>query len=235
MKKIILIISLFFSINLIAKELLHNAADFLYRVDLVRATPGKLESVISSAKSYQDEKSRLPYLMRHSQGDHWDLMIVWPVISYQKLHSDNNYSMLSRFYKDLGSDINFLESTYMQGPDNNLFEKWYKANKLFHIEMFVALPEKKDELLTERKMESQYLINIDRKPNLLFRKEQGANWDAMTIGFYGSLKEFATMGDIPLAVDDKAAIDAGFKGVGDIGYYLRSLLQRHNDTLAKKP
>ena len=43
------------------------------------------------------------------------------------------------------------------------------------------------------------------------------------------------MADVPFAEDDKAAKDAGFEGVGKIGFYLRSLLQSHNDTIAVKP
>ncbi len=235
MRHLILVIAVLLNTSLFAKDKAHNQGEFLYRVDLVRATPGKLESVIDKVKTYQGKNTNTPYMMRHSQGDHWDLMLIWPVHSYQKLHSKENYSSIKNLFLELDADVNFLESTYMLGPNNEMLNRWYHDNKLYHIEMFVALPDKKNELLKERMMESDYLININRKPNLLFRKEQGGNWDAMTIGFYSSLKEFSTMVDIPLDIDNKAAIDAGFQGVGDIGFYLRSLLQRHNDTLAKKP
>jgi hypothetical protein len=208
---------------------------YLYRVDLLRATPGRLEELMNEIKTFQKGVTHWPYMMRHSQGDQWDLMLLWPLENYQNLHAEGLYTKLNHLYQGVEGMLSFQQATYMYGPQQTQLEKRYQNNKLYHIEMFVALPDKKQQLLEERRMESQYLINIEREPNLLFVKDQGANWDAMTIGFYPSLKVFSTMADVPFAEDDKAAKDAGFEGVGKIGFYLRSLLQSHNDTLAVKP
>ena len=88
-------------------------------------------------------------------------------------------------------------------------------------------------LLEEREMENDYLINIDRKPNLIFTRLFGPRWDQFTIGGYQDMHDFAGP-PVSLEEEDKAAKDAGFEGVNYIGSYLRSLISNHNDTLAKK-
>jgi hypothetical protein len=208
---------------------------YLYRIDLLRATPGKLEQLINEVKTFQKDTNQWPYIMRHSQGDQWDLMLLWPLESYKHLHVEGLYAKLSHFSRSIDGMLSFQQNTYMYGPHRTELEKRYQANNMYHIEMFVAVLGKKQELLEERRMESQYLVNIKREPNLLFVKDQGASWDAMTIGFYPSLKNFSTMADVPFSEDDEAAKKAGFEGVAKIGFYLRSLLQSHNDTLAVKP
>ncbi|MFQ5571000.1 MAG: hypothetical protein ACE5G0_15075, partial [Rhodothermales bacterium] len=53
-----------------------------------------------------------------------------------------------------------------------------------------------------------------------------------TLGFYRDIKHFAESADIPLEQEEAAARAAGFDSVYAISPYLRSLIQRHHDTLA---
>ena len=66
----------------------------------------------------------------------------------------------------------------------------------------------------------------------IFETQFGSDTDVFTIVFYKDLKAFATDPDLPEAVFEKAAIDAGFKSRNDIGFYLRQFLVGHQDTLA---
>ena len=65
-----------------------HAADntYLYKVTLVQAAPGKLLDLIDLYKARAAELRQAgdeaPLWMRHSQGDHWDLMVLFPVGSY---------------------------------------------------------------------------------------------------------------------------------------------------------
>ena len=65
-----------------------SAADapYLYKVTLVQAAPGKLLELIDLYKTQsahlQQAGDEAPLWMRHSQGDHWDLMILFPLNSY---------------------------------------------------------------------------------------------------------------------------------------------------------
>ena len=56
---------------------------YLYKTKLVQAAPGKLLEVIDLLKAsqagFKDAGDEQPLLMRHSQGDHWDLLILIPM------------------------------------------------------------------------------------------------------------------------------------------------------------
>ena len=49
--------------------------------------------------------------------------------------------------------------------------------------MFAGLPGKRRELLEQRRMENRYYEHLDRQLNLIFVRDSGPNWDAMTLGF----------------------------------------------------
>ena len=79
-------------ICLLASPLL--AQEDTYKTVLMRAAPGKLLQLIDLIKidmakhaEYGIEKS---YLMRHSQGDHWDLLLIVPIGSMQKYFEHDN-------------------------------------------------------------------------------------------------------------------------------------------------
>ncbi|UCG85023.1 MAG: hypothetical protein JSW71_13885, partial [Gemmatimonadota bacterium] len=72
---------------------------------------------------------------------------------------------------------------------------------------------------------------IDRPQNLIFTRAAGAAWDSFTLGVYRDLKHYAESADIPQELQQQAALAAGFEGADRIGTYMRTLIQRHNDTL----
>src|SRR4029453_3421582 len=59
---------------------------YLYKTKLVQAAPGKLLEVIDLLKGsqagYKNAGDEQPLLMRHSQGDNWDLLVLIPMKSY---------------------------------------------------------------------------------------------------------------------------------------------------------
>src|SRR5260370_11949314 len=66
-----------------------SAADrpYLYKVTLVQAAPRKLLELIDLYKqrsSALKDVDEAPLWMRHSQGDHWDLMNLLPMGSYNE-------------------------------------------------------------------------------------------------------------------------------------------------------
>src|ERR1043166_4654646 len=64
---------------------------YLYQAKLVQAAPGKLLELIELQKSrlieYRNAGDDLPLMMRHSQGDHWDLLLLIPMKSYADYYS----------------------------------------------------------------------------------------------------------------------------------------------------
>jgi len=61
-------------------------SEFLYRASLVQAAPGKLLELIDLYKTSWAEAAAAgdgaPFWMRHSQGDRWDLLLLFPMGSH---------------------------------------------------------------------------------------------------------------------------------------------------------
>ena len=59
---------------------------YLYRTHFIRAAPGEileLVEVFQERMSFYDAAGEhAPFMMRHAQGDHWDLQIMYPMGSF---------------------------------------------------------------------------------------------------------------------------------------------------------
>ena len=55
----------------------------LYRLQMLQAAPGRLLELIDVVKKHSALAAAggeaTPLIMRHSQGDHWDLAVLWPL------------------------------------------------------------------------------------------------------------------------------------------------------------
>ena len=221
--------------------------DFLYRVTTVRAAPGSLADLIDwhgevlSSGYFAKSGEAAPMVLRHSQGDHWDLMFVSPMGSWTNYYSKpsvvQRQTAAEEFAKLLaGSDtlLAFSEDHFAFGPPLDALREAYASSDLFHIEMFAAVPGKSAELLQQRRMENDYLAATHLQTNYIFRRAAGSDIDVFTIGFHKSLESFATASDLSDEAKEAAAKAAGFKDRADISFYLRSLMSSHHDTLAGK-
>jgi len=212
-----------------------------YKITLLRAAPGELLQLIDEVKKrtadYVKNDGDQPYTIRHSQGDQWDFMIYEHIGSQQEYFEKSAllYQMFTPVFGDSFYDlVAHHETIYSAGPNFIVVKNMFDSTGYYHVEMFNALPGRQAELLKQRQMENVDLEEIGRNPNLIFTVNEGANWDCFTLGGYRDIKHFAESADIPLEVEEKAAIKAGFKGVNDISPYLRSLIYRHHDTLGGK-
>ena len=199
------------------------AADNLYQVSLLRASPGDMPALIELAKEKKAELKGEMLIMRHSQGDHWDLMLLSP--ASDGLPEQTSYQLKADFQHD------FLATCKC---DWKSVKRSSQGADLFHIEMFQAASGLYDKLLEQRNMENNYLVATQRNANLIFETKFGSDVDMFTLGIYKDLRSFATDPDLPSEVFEKAATDAGFKARSDIGFYLRRFLVGHQDTLASQ-
>jgi hypothetical protein len=216
------------------------AGTYLYKVTLVQAAPGKLLDLIdlykqqaAAAKEFGDEA---PFFMRHSQGDHWDLMILFPVKSYSDYYQPERASkraaLASSLAAKFGEDIAWQEDLFVYGPALADVRSSFGAGGFFHIEMFVALPGKFSDLYKEREMENAYSQSLHEPVNYIFVRDQGAAWDIFTIGIYHDLKHYAEGTTLSPREQEAAARAAGFESPSQIGPYLRRFIREHHDTLA---
>jgi len=221
--------------------------DYLYKVETVRAAPGKLEALLDWAAEikgsdyFDDAGGRFPFIMRHSQGDQWDLMIINPMQSWAAYYSKSairKRDKAAEKYGDLLAGVEgliaFEEDHFAYGPALDEIAREYTDNAFFHIEMFHAAPGKAAALLEQRRMENAYLGATGQTTNMIFRRAGGSDIDVFTIGFHKSLEAFAAPSGASDEDREAAALAAGFKNRADISFYLRSLISAHHDTLAVK-
>ena len=214
---------------------------------MVRAAPGQLLEVIELLKDrapvYDAAGGHPPLLMRHSQGDQWDLLLLYPMGSFadyfsaeRRAQRDNSAAASgmsdAEFERALNALVSWREDLYVTGPPLDEVRRSFADNAYYHVEMFIALPGKRQALLEERRMENAYLAAIDRPLNLIFTRVAGAAWDLYTIGFYTDVKHWAAIADVPYERREASARAAGFEGANRIGTYMRTLIQLHHDTLA---
>lgn len=219
------------------------ADGYLYRATLVQAAPGKLLEVVDLYKAgwpgLKDSGDEPPIAMRHSQGDRWDLLLLFPMGSWGEFYGAGRIEprrkardAASAALAKLADDVAWQEDVFVWGPP--LVEVRAALGKagFFHVEMFEALPGKAKELHRQREMENAYSARLGLPQNLIFVRDAGAPWTLFTIGAYRDLKHYAEGADVPEAKAEEAAKAAGFDGAKAIGPYLRTLIALHHDTLA---
>jgi len=213
---------------------------YLYKTKLVQAAPGRLLDLIELQKAllpeYRNAGDEQPLMMRHSQGDRWDLLLLIPIKSYADYYSPERVSKRNQTLKESQDKMDALiawqEDVFVYGPPLPEIQKAFASSAFFHVEMFDALAGKQSELFKEREMENAYLKALKRPENLVFVRDQGAAWDLFTIGTFRDLKHFAESAGIAEADQEAAAKAAGFESANRIGPYLRTLISLHHDTLA---
>lgn len=223
------------------------AEDTVYRTLLLRAAPGSLDALLDLYRGRREVLAaaglEVPVLMRHSQGDQWDLMALFPIGGLEEYFGAERASRLDAAgvaaglseaaFQDSVRDLAvFREEVFVTGPSVAVLREQEEGAGLFHIEMFVAVPGRYHELVGQREMENAYYHATERAGNLIFERLAGAQWDVFTVGFYDDMQHFAADPELPREVLEQAAVDAGFESRSTIGTYLRELMHHHNDTLA---
>lgn len=219
--------------------------DYLYNIKMLRAAPGHFTELVSALEEsfvlHEEAGDQAPFWIRHSQGDQWDFMLIYPMGDYFSYYSLDRIGQRTSVWessrgqmlvKRISEFTSYREEWFSRSATVDELARRFEGMGFFHVELFAGLPGKRDELIEQRRMENRYYEHLNRQQNVLFVREAGSNWDAMTIGFHESLQAFAAAGSLySEAEQDEAAKVAGFESVGAIGPYLRSLLSYHHDTL----
>ena len=225
---------------------LSSEQTYFYRATFVRAAPGKLLDLIGLFKNrmsvYDASGDKRPFWWRHTQGDQWDLMMLYPMESYTEYYSKERIARRTRaqadsplsqmeFKKRFQACSSWHEDILVKGPSLKIVENVFKDTSFYHCEIFIALPGKHAELFKQREMENEYLMNTGRIQNLIFTRDLGAAWDLFTLGCYKDMNQWAASSDVSKEKREAAAIKAGFEGTDQIGPYMRTLILMHRDTI----
>jgi hypothetical protein len=213
---------------------------------MIQAAPGRgpeLQAVIQQRipviTAGGDEA---PILIRHSQGDRWDLLAIFPTGSFAEYYSRDRITRRDAAAKNSGRDAaayakqvsdltTWHEEVLVNGPPLAELRADLQGKSLAHLEMLQALAGKRDELVKERQMENSYNTLRGRPATLIFTHEQGAAWDVITLDSWRDWRQYGELQMIPPEVSDAAAKKAGFANADGVGVYMRSLITTHHDTL----
>jgi hypothetical protein len=219
---------------------------YLYKTTFVRAAPGRLLDLIALYKErmvvHDSSGDGRPFWWRHTQGDQWDLMLLFPMGSYTEYYSKNRVSRRKKaseaaslsqdeFSQKLNACSAWREDVFVLGPPLETVKKAFTDTAYYHIEICLALPGKQPELFKERQMENAYSVATGRPETMIFVRDQGAAWDLFTLGCYRDLKHWASSAEMTKEERDLAARRAGFNNADEIGPYLRTLIDMHRDTM----
>jgi len=218
----------------------------VYQAVFIRAAPAHLLHLIDAVKArmpvYDAAEEHRPLVLRHAQGDQWDLMLLIPIGSVAEHFGEARAGRWRAAVKKTGFDdgqfarqldqwVSWREELYVVGPSVGALDAVAGPAGYFHLEIFQALAGKRDSLRAERKMENDFLARTGRPTNLIFDKLTGPAWDSFTIGFYRDLPHYAEPAKVAAAEEDAAARSAGFESRNHLGSYLRQLISAHHDTL----
>jgi hypothetical protein len=242
-----LVAMLFSSLTYTAtEEPLSSVQTYLYRTTFIRAAPGKLLDLIDLFKEqmpvYDASGDKPPFWWRHTQGDQWDLMMLYPMESFSEYFSKDRTERRNQAQSEASlSQEEFIErfqecsswheDIFVKGPLLDIVENAFKDTSFYHCEIFIALPGKHAELFKEREMENDYQRRTGRTQNLIFTRVYGASWDLFTLGCYKDMDQWAAGSGATREERDAAAIKAGFEGSDLIGPYMRTLILLHRDTI----
>ncbi len=219
---------------------------YLYKTTFVRAAPGKLLDLIALYKDrmavIEASEDARPFWWRHTQGDQWDLMLLTPMGSYTEYYAKNKIARRKKaaeasglsqeeFARKLDACSSWREDVFVMGLPLEFVKKAFEGTAYYHIEIFVSLPGKQEELFKEREMENIYAVETGRPYNMIFVRDQGAVWDLFTLGCYRDIKHWAVGDEITKEQRAAAARKAGFNNPDEIGPYMRTLIDMHRDTM----
>ncbi|HSL22249.1 MAG TPA: hypothetical protein VK886_11995 [Vicinamibacterales bacterium] len=223
-----------------------SGATELYRFVLVQAAPGRLLDLIELYRSrlpvIAAGGDELPIIVRHSQGDRWDLLVIYPSGSFTSYYAADrvakreaaakasgvsNAEFARRFY----DRVAWHEDVYVEGPPISALRGYLKDAGLVHLEMMQALAGRRETLIEQRRMESEFNRARGRPEYLIFTHEQGAAWDVITLDAYRNWRHYAEQETLSAEANDAAARKAGFDSADAIGPYMRTLILSHHDTI----
>ena len=105
---------------------------------------------------YQAAGDEAPLWLRHSQGDKWDLLLLFPMGSYSEYYSADRMGRRQKSGRNLteapGELMSWQEDLFVYGPPLNDLRKAWSAAGFFHLEIFQSLAGKQPELYKEREM-----------------------------------------------------------------------------------
>ena len=235
--------ALAFAISALLAPASPEAGNYLYRAELVQAAPGRLLDLIDLEKalgaSFGDRGDEAPFAMRHSQGDKWDLLLLYPMGSWGEYYGGDRIARRERWKEASRASLEKIraatawqEDVFVRGSRAVRRPRSFREGRLLPRRNVRGAPREGRRSLSPARDGKRVRPRARPPAEPDLRPRGGAAWDLFTVGAYRDLKHYAEGSAIGEAAQESAAKGAGFESAKAIGPYLRTLIREHHDTLA---
>lgn len=196
----------------------------LYHIHIAKAAPGKLTELIDAYKKAPapaaDEPQVTPIILRHRDGDEWDLITITPLGKQVTLSTSAPPQATQDYYQRVGPLTDWHSDTFVLGPSWAVVQKALvvaKGDPVYVVTDYRALPGHRAQLKAVLDRNAQDTPGR----NLQFAHVEGASWNFLVITRYDS---WAEMGALPPQPAGGAPQDQGLA--------IRDHMAVHHDTIA---
>lgn len=200
-------------------------ASELYHVHISKAAPGKLTELIDAYKKgpapAADEPQVTPIMLRHRDGDEWDLITITPLGKQTTLTANAAPQALQDYYQRVGSLTDWHNDTFVVGPSWAMVQKALvvaKGEPVYVVTDYRALPGHRPQL---RQVLDRNAQDTPGR-NVLFAHVEGAAWNFLNITRYDSWAEMGAPPPQPPAGTQPQ----------EQGLAIREHMAVHHDTIA---
>jgi hypothetical protein len=197
----------------------------LYHIPISKAAPGKLPQLIEAYKSEPapaaDEPQVTPIILRHRDGDEWDLVTITPLGKQVTLSASAPPQATLDYYQRLAPLSDWHNDTFVLGPSWAVVQKALvvaKGEPVYVVTDYRALPGHRPQLRTVLDRNAQDTPGR----NVLFAHVEGAAWNFLDITRYDSWADVGAPPPQPPAGTQPQ----------DQGLAMREHVAVHHDTIA---
>lgn len=197
----------------------------LYHIHIAKAAAGKLTQLIDAYKSApapsKDEPQVTPIILRHREGDEWDLITITPLGKQVTLTADAPSQAIQDYFLRVAPLTDWHSDTFVIGPSWAAVQKALlvaKGEPLYVVSEYRALPGHRPQMRQVLDRGAQETPGR----NVLFAHVEGGSWNFLTITRYDSWAEIGAPPPQPAA--GTAPVDQGLA--------IREHLAVHQDTIA---
>jgi hypothetical protein len=169
----------------------------LYHIHISKAAPGKLPQLIDAYKNgpapEASEPQFTPIILRHRDGDEWDLITITPLGKQTTLTTNAPPQAIMDYYQRVGPLSDWHNDTFVLGPSWAVVQKALvvaKGEPVYVVTDYRALPGHRQQLRAVLDRNAQDTPGR----NVLFVHMEGASWNFLDITRYDS---WADMGAPP--------------------------------------
>lgn len=197
----------------------------LYHIHISKAAPGKLPQLIEAYKSAPapaaDEPQVTPIILRHRDGDEWDLITITPLGKQTTLTVNAPPQAIQDYYQRVGSLADWHNDTFVVGPSWAVVQKALvvaKGEPVYVVTDYRALPGHRPQLRAVLDRNAQDTPGR----SVLFVHAEGAAWNFLDITRYDSWADMGAPAPQPPAGTQPQ----------DQGLAIRDHMAVHHDTIA---